>query len=401
MNKPRVFISSTIYDFADMRSALKYWLAEAGFDVQTSEHSDFDKESSSNSYDACLETIAICDYFVLLIGSRKGGMFDDEISITRKEYRVAYELAKEGKVKKIINFVRQSVWDILEDRKGTGNMQGSKLLQDPEHITSFVAEIKRIDDINNGEKPLFNWVNIFNSFSDIVNTLRNELKLNINIAKLIAEQSIKSALISNLKVLYKKDSNGIYPFYKNFEAIHEMLKNKTFNKSKKCENAIFTAAEFIRYYKSRTDKLNTFAFDDAVSSGVFLKYESSICEIIPTNFHKALIDMSYAIKVVKSITPNSVFQGGGTAIYMNDQTKVDVQYQQGKTIIVWDMRGFHSYNAIYERLMDIVSLSKYMLKYIEHHDDVIEYPALCMDSFNTTSPSGEEILQLYKTEWDS
>lgn len=77
MNKPRIFISSTILDFADLRSSLRYWLTEAAFDVQMSEHSDFDKDSSMNSYEACLETIATCEYFILIIGSRKGGMYDD------------------------------------------------------------------------------------------------------------------------------------------------------------------------------------------------------------------------------------------------------------------------------------------------------------------------------------
>jgi hypothetical protein len=31
--KPKVFVSSTIYDFRDLRSALKLWLEEYGYDV--------------------------------------------------------------------------------------------------------------------------------------------------------------------------------------------------------------------------------------------------------------------------------------------------------------------------------------------------------------------------------
>jgi hypothetical protein len=31
--RPKVFISSTIYVFRDLRSALKYWLEELGYDV--------------------------------------------------------------------------------------------------------------------------------------------------------------------------------------------------------------------------------------------------------------------------------------------------------------------------------------------------------------------------------
>lgn len=103
MDKPIIFISSTIYDFADLRSSMKYWLDEMGFATQLSEYNDFIKDTTQNSYDACIDAVRQCDYFVLLIGSRRGGMYPGEnISITRKEYRTAYQLAKEGKIKKLL-----------------------------------------------------------------------------------------------------------------------------------------------------------------------------------------------------------------------------------------------------------------------------------------------------------
>ena len=49
MNQPTVFVSSTIYDFADMRSALKYWLGEMGFRALLSEYNDFQKNLNTNS----------------------------------------------------------------------------------------------------------------------------------------------------------------------------------------------------------------------------------------------------------------------------------------------------------------------------------------------------------------
>ena len=75
MDKPNVFVSSTIYDFADLRSALKYWLEEMGFGVRMSEFNDFVKDSSENSYDACFKAIEECDYYILLIGSSWGIIF--------------------------------------------------------------------------------------------------------------------------------------------------------------------------------------------------------------------------------------------------------------------------------------------------------------------------------------
>lgn len=52
MKKPRVFISSTIYDFKDLRSALKYFLEENNFEVVTSENVDFPNTNKNNSYQA-------------------------------------------------------------------------------------------------------------------------------------------------------------------------------------------------------------------------------------------------------------------------------------------------------------------------------------------------------------
>lgn len=63
MNKLKIFVSSTIYDFKDLRSALKYWLTEKGYEVRMSERNDFKKDSNQNSYQACLDSIKECDYF--------------------------------------------------------------------------------------------------------------------------------------------------------------------------------------------------------------------------------------------------------------------------------------------------------------------------------------------------
>ena len=78
MNRPKIFVSSTIYDFQDLRSALKYWLQEYGYETQLSEYNDFQKDLTLNSYDACLKSIENCDYFILLIGGRRGGLYPGE-----------------------------------------------------------------------------------------------------------------------------------------------------------------------------------------------------------------------------------------------------------------------------------------------------------------------------------
>ncbi len=84
-----------------------------------SEYPDFKKDSSGNSYDACLRAIEQCDYYILLIGSRVGGYYssDPPISITQQEYRTAYQQFEKGIIKRLFTFVREDIWTIKEDRK--------------------------------------------------------------------------------------------------------------------------------------------------------------------------------------------------------------------------------------------------------------------------------------------
>ena len=91
MQKPKVFLSSTIHDFRDLRTAIRVWLEEYGFEVQASEFNDFPQIPDKNSYESCLKAIDEADYFVLLVGSRVGGVYDAAkgISITRMEYQHA------------------------------------------------------------------------------------------------------------------------------------------------------------------------------------------------------------------------------------------------------------------------------------------------------------------------
>lgn len=200
MKKPRVFISSTIYDFKDLRSALKYFFEENSFEVVTSENVDFPNTNKNNSYQACLDAIETCDYFVLLIGARVGGTYryktdkkTETITITRAEYRKAYELFKQEKIK-IINFIRKEIYDVKEDRKGLEKVlldfalqdgdrkniaeHESKIIKDAGEVFRFVDEVSRNAEMRQANKsddtpyPAGNWMYQFSSFRDIVTVLK-------------------------------------------------------------------------------------------------------------------------------------------------------------------------------------------------------------------------------------
>ena len=410
MSKPKVFISSTIYDFADLRSSLRYWLAEAGFDVQMSERPDFDKNSSHHSYDACLNAIPECDFFILLIGSRVGGWYDKyekTVSITRKECRTAYDCAiSTNKPTRIITFVRQCVWDVKEDRKGlitllkdtdTRDLQNpilldnlnklkkgdydSNVLRHSEHIRSFIDEI--------GSKASFNWINIFNDFSDVLNVLENELKVKTNVSVRVAEQGIRSAVLDNLRWLCDTKNGITTSFFQCFRPIHDTLKMNKNNINQVPGTAIMKAGDFFINCRNKAGRLNTSAFDDAVLKGTFLEYNNRENAFMNTGFNQALIDVSDEINRL-----NEAFTKKYSSTWsQNAGASTGVIFKTDSGNLEVFQHALLPYNMIYIHFVNIFELSKYILDYIKNHDANSPYPIL-LNYTKNARPSEEEILHL-------
>ena len=193
MKHPTIFLSSTVYDFRDLRSALKYYLEKQGCTVLASEFNDFDKPLDDHSYDACLAAIEHCDYFILLIGARVGGLYDSHsrISITQQEYRTAYDLHQRRKLH-ILTFVRSEVWQVRDDRKALKRHLEQQQLSETEvtdilnypsnfandatFISSFIEEVGRNAETKSASHgkaswPTGNWIHVFKDFADILATI--------------------------------------------------------------------------------------------------------------------------------------------------------------------------------------------------------------------------------------
>lgn len=190
MDRPTIFLSSTVFDFADLRGALKDYLELRGCRVLASEFTDFTRPLDKHSYEACLETIEQADLFVLLIGRRIGGWFDEpnQISITRAEFRHAYKLAQQGRIR-ILCFVRSDVWDhrqsvrdlerALKQDSELNDQQRTRLANHPTlamdnatAIISFIDEVAKNNETARavkglGEAPIANWIWPFSTFSQV------------------------------------------------------------------------------------------------------------------------------------------------------------------------------------------------------------------------------------------
>ena len=415
MSKPKIFISSTIYDFYDLRSALKLWLDEMGFEPQLSEYNDFYKDSSIFSYDSCLKVISKCEYFVLLIGSRVGGSYPGEdISITRKEYRVAYELFKKGDIKKIFVFVRSNIWDVREDRKGLKKCleyceikdrdgkeiskdliekHNSNIVKNAEHIFSFLDEISKKDLINKGEKPLMNWINTFDGFDDIINDLKSELLINTDLNQKLTEQLVKEAILYNMKYLSDVIDVKVIYFHNCFSGIRYLLKeyrdaflNKQLQTLLLNENDINSLSIFVMFFRFGINELDTYVFENAISSGVFLEYSSEDGIYINTDINRALIQLISEIKKLKDseIKINNEIQN----MLLIECRSVLLHKSDNRS---FDYNELTLFNSAYEKMYNIYELSKYIIEYIEYHK-VNSFPELLHGFASDGIPTDEQLM---------
>lgn len=223
--KPTVFISSTIYDFEYLRSALKYSLEEAGYRVLLSDEPGFITEIEKNSYDACFEAIRQSQIFILLVGGRRGGWFDEQkrISITQQEYRVAYEEFQKGNLR-IIPFIPKNIWDLDAQysemfpkadvaTQALLNAQ-TQFIDDPAHLKSFIDEIRRVEEMKNAirgsaPRPAGNWVHIFSEFRDVIESLQVAIPIDIDVSTAALLNSVSQEVIAFIKQFIFKRRAGI------------------------------------------------------------------------------------------------------------------------------------------------------------------------------------------------
>ncbi|MDQ1638826.1 MAG: hypothetical protein QOF62_2165 [Pyrinomonadaceae bacterium] len=303
ISKPKIFISSTVYDFRDLRSALKYWLEQLGYEVMLSEHNDFAKPLNKNSYDACLKAVERADYFILLVGARAGGFYDasENISITRMEYRTAYSLLKAGKLK-LLSFVRSDLWNIKEDRIALRDFLAkdycsqaelspsdvdaianhpSKFVNEAETAFDFLNEISRGDEMaraiqGKGERPIGNWINTFTYFQDIVETLRTEFNISESLTKIALMENLRRELLANLTHLtmhYKGEVHANADFYAS--AARRSI-------SGNLDSSSIMPGRYLKWLvmyfvvAGSGEKLSTQFVDQALTSGEFLEYDRSL-----------------------------------------------------------------------------------------------------------------------------
>jgi hypothetical protein len=296
--RPTFFLSSTIYDFRDLRGAIKFALEERGCKVLASEFNDFAVDPKAHSYEACLKNIAEADYFVLLVGGRVGGWYDQAnlISITRQEYREAYRIHKESGLR-IVTLVRSEVWQAREDRKALAkHLSGmelneeqkrqivdfpSKFTENAEFVSAFLNEIGRnqetIAAVTKGTpKPTGNWIYPFSTFKEINDVLQPLTFSGLTADEASYRKALQYELIELLRRLLLKhkgkalDPRGaIRHFWQTYSIEVDRIRSET----------IVDVKEWMKFsvvmLRLMATKIKPVVINDALASPIFLDYDST------------------------------------------------------------------------------------------------------------------------------
>jgi hypothetical protein len=195
MVKPIVFVSSTIKDLRDLRSALRYWFEENGFEVRTSETADFPHPLDREAATASLAGIDNADIYVLIVGYRAGATTKGGISVTRAELRHARDLKRSSGVRpRMLTLVRSDVLTLYRNAP----------VEPPVESDDWQAVTDLIDEASTAETDdEANWIQGFASFREVTDALRATLGLRGPLPRMVAAANLLDELRWNARLLIK------------------------------------------------------------------------------------------------------------------------------------------------------------------------------------------------------
>jgi hypothetical protein len=286
---PKVFLSSTIYDLRDLRSAIKYWLEQSGFDVLASEFSDFPHALDREAIAAALKPIAGCDYYVLLVGTRVGQVLaEEDISVTRAEFRHARELRRKTGRPQMLHLVRREIYEARQ-----GARPESVKAEDWPRIVSFLKEVG-----DKGEHGDPNWVSKFDDFRQVVDVLRATLNISGPLVRRALEANLVWELEANTReLLGHTKASGLRPhaiFYPEDLTIPSGLDEKMRVDSKDA-GTIFIFRIMLRPSLGRS------ALEECIHSGAFLDYDARTSSFVVGPMQRALLELRQQLQTLEGL----------------------------------------------------------------------------------------------------
>ena len=115
MAKPRVFISSTCYDLKEIRSQIREFIFDYGYEPILSEFGDIFFDYGEHPQDSCFKEIEKCQMFVLIIGNSFGSTYYKTTNISTPSSITMEEFAKSIKCnvpKHVFEVGRGFIWAV-------------------------------------------------------------------------------------------------------------------------------------------------------------------------------------------------------------------------------------------------------------------------------------------------
>jgi hypothetical protein len=291
VRRPKVFVSSTIRDFGDLRQSLRYFLELAGYDVQVSEYTDFDRDPGPDVFDSCFSNIRSSDFYVLLIGSEVGSRYDEEgrVSVTRQEFRVALE-SERARALGICVFVRSTVDVAIRQWEQDGRPpSGSRYVTNPNFTADFLAEARASTSGGRAAR----WVYTFSDFRDIANALQVLLRISTNFERRLLEENLLEEILFDLSLMSTKgartsiqSNHGWATHVRDEITIGESQLDGTIRLTPKQLGRL----GFMFFAKPRVE-LRHQIMDEAISRGLFLSFDPQTGQLEQTVEHQALAQL--------------------------------------------------------------------------------------------------------------
>lgn len=280
---PTVFISSTIEDLTDLRSAVRFFLEQYGFEVWTSESADFPHDLDDETRQAALRPIEDADYYVLIVGNRTGTLTDGGISVTRAEFRRAREIHRESGRPQLVLLVRDGVLDAVRRADSNGPAEAD----DWPHVIDFVEEIRTAEDPRDA-----NWVHPFRSFLEVATVLRTALRLSGPLRRLALEANLVEELGSNAEHLLARLRDLVVPVG---ELLMPHVVPPPTDEEVHLDRHQTASIWGFRFSLPGPNALATVALTDAISSGEFLEFDPINGRMATSNIQAAMLRLRQRI----------------------------------------------------------------------------------------------------------
>lgn len=380
---PTIFLSSTIRDMGDLRSAMKYWLEQQGFVVFASESPDFPHALDRETVAAALAPIDDCDYYVLVVGARVGALVEDEgISVTRTEFRHARERRRTTGRPYMLHLVRREIYEARNrERPASVSEEEWPVIQE------FLDEI-----VKQGERGDPNWLRSFDTFTEIVDVLRATLHVSGPLVRRALEANLRWELTTNTRELLGRNKNTIRP--------HALVYPDDLTLPSGVADTVriepSEAYWMFAFRLSLKAGLGRSALDECINSGRFLEYDVTTHAFVVGPLQRSLLELRQQIEslegIVGTVNTNETIKTDVTALADGARRKREAG------VSVFTVRFLY---AAWSTTMNVLRLSRALYQVLDGVRASIEVltltPAYAPDE--ESKMSDEEISERDASDW--